>query len=79
MWLRENGFKEFPRLEPAEGRGEIVRDLINEIDVGKLPETIGHDARADSLLVRSLQPPCRLVLAQKVSELISICCPFECS
>jgi hypothetical protein len=22
VWLRENGFKEFPRAEPAEGRGE---------------------------------------------------------
>ena len=34
-WLRENAFKESPRPEPAEGRGELVRDLINEIDVGK--------------------------------------------
>ena len=27
-----------PRPEPAEGRGELVRDLINEIDVGKPPD-----------------------------------------
>ena len=37
-WLRENAFKESPRPEPAEGRGELVRDLINEIDVGTPPD-----------------------------------------
>jgi hypothetical protein len=37
-WLRENAFKESPRPEPAEGRGELVRDLNNEIDVGKPPD-----------------------------------------
>jgi hypothetical protein len=37
-WLTENGLKEFPRTEPAEGRGELVRELINEIDVGTPPD-----------------------------------------
>ena len=37
-WLRENAFKEFPRPAPAEGRGELVRDSINEIDVGTPPD-----------------------------------------
>jgi hypothetical protein len=37
-WLQENAFKEFPRAAPEEGRGDIVRDLINEIDVGKPPD-----------------------------------------
>jgi hypothetical protein len=37
-WLRENGFKEFSPPEPSEGRGELVRDMINEIEVGKPPD-----------------------------------------
>ena len=35
-WLRENAFKEFPA--PSKARAELVRDLINEIDVGKPPD-----------------------------------------
>jgi hypothetical protein len=37
-WLTENGFKELPRAEPEEGRGDLVRQMINEIDVGKPPD-----------------------------------------
>jgi hypothetical protein len=33
-WLTENGFKELQRSAPEEGRGELVREMINEIDVG---------------------------------------------
>jgi hypothetical protein len=37
-WLTENGLKEFQRLALEEGRGELVREMINEIDVGTPPE-----------------------------------------